>query len=184
MPEVINIITKLCFLNTGVITPKNAYRRRWEANRDHGFVSAGQNKKSGEAIRSLTKDAIICAYISEYGFVGIGEVMQEALPIEEFCQTYPVRGRKHITKELFDNAGNDEFQEYVVQIRWTHWPRNETTKSIIGKTETEIIACSVAGRGYHIHPGVCCELRKDKPRQIELIDFIEKGFDVEFLFKG
>ena len=161
-----------------MITPRNAYRRRWEANREYGFVSAGQNKKSGEAIRTLIKDDIICAYVSEYGFVGIGEVTEEALPIKEFFRKDPLQGKDYITKELFDHAGNDELQEYLVKIKWTHWPRNEITRNIIRKTKTEIVACSVAGIGYHIHPGVCCELRKDN----QLINFIKKGFDVSFDF--
>lgn len=170
MRDRINIENRLCFLNTGIITPNNLFRRTWESNIEHGFVTAGHNVERGKQIKRLKVNDIIAAFISTYGFVGIGKVLEEAVPIRNFNPTGEnLRGKPYINENLFDNLDDELLTEQGVKIQWI-------------KTTSQTQSHSVEGRRFHIYPGVCCTLQKQRPKQLEIIKFIEESFDIELHF--
>jgi uncharacterized protein YsxB (DUF464 family) len=179
MPLEIPIPNRLFFFNTGVITPICVYRRRWKANKEYGFVSAGHNKKSGETIQRLDEKNIICAYISKLGFVCIGQIESVVESIgQSFLHTlnrindYPLLNHDNING-VFANLGDGELQEYVAKVNWLREPMNNIATKVINPNRPETIRfCSTQNMGLNIYPGVCCELREDNPRQTELIEFV------------
>ncbi|HMO61231.1 MAG TPA: hypothetical protein PKC39_01255 [Ferruginibacter sp.] len=174
MPPIpIQVPNRLMFLNTGVFIYGYPNRRTWESNVAYGFVSAGQNPNSSKSLKKLRPGDIVCAYISREGFVGIGTIIDPAVPIGDFLYDgNNLAGLMHINMDpddgLFANEGEPEFQEYAVRIRWIKtYPRNE--------------AKSLQGLGFHIYPGVCCELRRGRQNDDNIINFIQISFDVTFL---
>jgi len=84
----IEVSKNLIFLNVG--EPPRRWigihaKRNWKNCKRYRFMSAGQGKKWSGQIKKVNKDDIICAYITEHGFVGIGKcISEEATPILKF----------------------------------------------------------------------------------------------------
>jgi hypothetical protein len=96
--------------------------RAWEDARRYGFVSAGGGRWYSHTLRSLPLGARIFVCIPNPGYVGVGEVVGEAVAFEE--ATLPVDGTPTKMADLpldgvyahdFDAEDSDE---YVVPVRW------------------------------------------------------------------
>ncbi len=64
--------------------------RSWEDCRIYGFLSAGQEKKWSDQIRSLQAGDAVVAYLKGAGYVGVGLVDEPAVPVGQFLH----RGRR------------------------------------------------------------------------------------------
>ena len=69
------------FMNTG---DGSGEGRSWEDCFDYGFMMAGGGKEWQDQVRSLKIGDRVCAYLSGHGYVGIGEVVAEAVPQRDF----------------------------------------------------------------------------------------------------
>ena len=92
--------------------------RCWEDCKELGFLSAGQDPKWSDQIRTLKEGDIVVAYLKNKGYVGIGRVVEKAIKVNEF----KVRGltlRSHILDKpnIFENCDNEK-SEYLVKIDW------------------------------------------------------------------
>lgn len=93
--------------------------RRWADCRKHGFISAGQGPQWARAIRGFNVGDIFAAYLKGKGFVGIGQILEKALPIREV----KINGRPLISlplecKKMDDNIDSDAKCEYVALVKW------------------------------------------------------------------
>jgi len=93
--------------------------RSWEDGRKYGFISAGGARRWSEQLRRLSIGDVIVPYLKSHGFVGIGRVAQEPVPVFDFRY----RGRRlsaHMLKQpgLLRHAGDAERSEYVVGVKW------------------------------------------------------------------
>jgi hypothetical protein len=55
--------------------------RCWEDCKKFGFLSAGQDKKYSDPIKTLNTNDIVVAYLKKQGYVGIGRVMEKAVRV-------------------------------------------------------------------------------------------------------
>lgn len=94
--------------------------RNWDDYKQFGFISAGQdNKRYRDAMLGFRKGDIFAAYLKKRGFVGIGKIIEEALPIREiFIQGRPLISLNLKAKMMGDNIDSDELCEYVCRVNW------------------------------------------------------------------
>ena len=92
--------------------------RCWADCKQFGFLSAGQDKKWSDPIRTLEPGDIVVAYLKTHGYVGIGRVIEKAVKVNDF----KIDGKSLHQFELkepniFDNSDNLK-SEYPVKIEW------------------------------------------------------------------
>ena len=68
---------RFIFMNTGE-DPNGD--RSWDDCWKYGFISSGGNSKFQSHARSLKVGDRVLAYLKRHGYVGIGEVIAEAVP--------------------------------------------------------------------------------------------------------
>jgi hypothetical protein len=64
--------------------------RKWEDYVKYGFISAGQGKRWRDAMLQFQKGDIIAAYLTRYGFVGVGKIIQPAKRIRDAHILHPL----------------------------------------------------------------------------------------------
>jgi hypothetical protein len=111
------------FVNTGI--GKDTLRvRKWAYNEKHKFVSAGDGEPHLRNIKKLKKSDKIFAYISKKGYVGFGEVEEEAVPVKEYFKDKP-------NDNPWENYPKAD--ELIVKVKWikkfdennAKWERNK-----------------------------------------------------------
>lgn len=122
--------------------------RCWADNKALGFLSAGQDKKWSDPIRTLEPGDIVVAYLKNHGYVGIGRVVDKAIKVNDFY----VNGmslRQFELKEpnIFDNCDNDK-SEFLVRIDWIKSVDSKQAKwkSKSGLFTSQLIKASLQGQ--------------------------------------
>ena len=72
------------FMNTGEGSNTG---RSWDDCYQYGFMIAGGDKEHQDHVKSLKIGDRVCAYLSGYGYVGIGKVIAEAVRQKDFVPT-------------------------------------------------------------------------------------------------
>ena len=108
------------FMNTG--EGSNA-SRSWDDCRKYGFMLAGGGPKYIGFARELRVGDKVFAYLSGHGYVGLGEVIAEAVPFNDFVP----EGHSRPLPELPLAATIDEERmahpdrcDWCARIRWIH----------------------------------------------------------------
>ena len=162
----IEVTGNLLFVNVGELSesflknwfPKPDPKRNWENSRDNNFISAGQNIKSRNQICKINKGDILCTYVNELGFVGIGVCLETAIGydksfVRDLIFTNPTN--------LQLNYGDQDLQEYVIKTIWfKETLRNRNNAEMYGSGITSHIVCNLS------------DAKKE---------FIEERFNVKFL---
>lgn len=96
-------------------------KRRWPDARKHGYVAAGGGSWYTNTLKSLEPGDRIWVNVPGQGYVGVGEVMDEAVPIGEFTVTTEDGSVRPIT-EVIDIAPPtdvaEDLLEHYVRVRW------------------------------------------------------------------
>lgn len=118
--------------------------RNWQDYLDYGFISAGQGVSYSKELKRLREGDAFFAYMKSTGYVGYGEVVREAVPIDQF----EVDG--HPGKKLYDldlkqpgiatNHDND-LCEWVVAVKWHKTFNREDAKTYSGIFANQHIVC-------------------------------------------
>ncbi len=134
MPKIIKVPNNLFFANVGEPKAEQLANhlarrtvhalRKWENCKDYGFISAGQGQEWSNQLDRVSKNDIICAYVTERGFVGIGQCFTDIpVPIlkfktynEEFLINKNLLQPTNILTLNSDN--NNPLSEYAIGIRW------------------------------------------------------------------
>jgi hypothetical protein len=181
MAKTILVPRMLLFINVGVETKKqyedhiNGIKldtlRKWENSKKFGFISGGQSIKWKNQICKVEIGDIICAYVTGYGFVGIGECISAPQPIKEF----KTKDKKYLkgvdlitpTYIMELNISDMGLCDYAFGVKWFDgltFPK-EKAKSVVGK-----------------NLGITQHIRTDLAKNKIKMKFIQEAFDVKFLF--
>jgi len=97
--------------------------RDWEEARNFGFVSAGGGSWYSKSLGMLEKGARIWVNMPAIGYVGVGKVVSEAVPIDGFTvddagkqvaiTSLPIKAAK-----LATHANDPEKAEHMVRVKW------------------------------------------------------------------
>lgn len=122
--------------------------RCWADCREFGFLSAGQDKKWSDPIRTLEIGDIVVAYLKNHGYVGIGKVAEKAVRINYFEKDGKSLKQFNLKKpEIFYNCDNDK-SEFLVKIDWIKAVDSNQAKwkSKSGLFTSQLIKASLQGQ--------------------------------------
>lgn len=131
---------------------------RWEAGRTYGFVGAGGGPPYTKPLRNLVPGKRVFAYVGGAGYVGIGEVTGEMVPlrslqVERDGTMLRVIDQPEIPERIRERArSDDEMTEYAVPVRWL---------------AQRPLSDAVSERGLFAARATVCKLRDD--RTIEVV---------------
>ncbi len=92
--------------------------RCWQDCKKYGFLSAGQDKKWSDPLKTLSIGDIVVAYLKGYGYVGVGNVTEKAVPVNDFkVGSTPLRNLNLIVPNIFENSENEK-SEYLIKVNW------------------------------------------------------------------
>lgn len=136
--------------------------RNWDDNRDYGYVSAGQGDWYSRALKRLQPGAKIFAYMKGLGYVGYGEVTEEARRIKDFVpigQSTSLLELPLRAERAAENADDPEMSEWVVPVKWLKTYDRQNAK---------------ARRGIFANQNIVCQLR-----DVRTVEYLKKAFEVE-----
>jgi hypothetical protein len=135
--------------------------RSWEDFRKYGFVSAGHGENYTKQLQRLSVGDKFFAYLKGFGYVGYGEVISQAIPINDFVVS---SFGKYLDKLPLENSNllhdfeNPELSEWAVSVLWIRTFSKEGAQTFGGIFANENIACRLRNR--------------------ETIKFLREAFDV------
>jgi len=138
--------------------------RCWDDCNQYNFLSAGQDKKWSDPMRTLEPGDIVIPYLKNHGFVGVGRVKDKAVRVVDFkydgksLRDFPLK-----TNNIFENHDNDN-SEYLVRVEWLRavdskeakWKKNS------GLFTTQLIKASLQG-------------------QPKTLEFVQQQFDIDII---
>lgn len=129
------------FVNVG----EGAYRN-WDDNRRYGYISAGQGRKASGALKNLCIGDKIFAYLKGTGYVGYGEITQEATKIKDY--TVPDENKTLLELPLVqpnakENCDDPELCEWVVGVNWIKAFPREQAKAFKGVFANQNVVCKL-----------------------------------------
>jgi hypothetical protein len=93
--------------------------RNWDDYVKYGFISAGQAPRFRDAMLSFEVGDVIAAYLPKRGYLGIGKITQEALPIQQVhINDAPLLSLPLKCQNMADNSDSEEKSEYVALVSW------------------------------------------------------------------
>lgn len=137
--------------------------RCWQDCRRFGFLSAGQDRKWSDPIRTLENGDIVVAYLKGRGYVGIGRVSEKAVRVNNFLfEGKSLKEQNLKVSNIFKNSDN-EMSEFLVKIDWIKTVESNQAKwnSKSGLFTIQLIKASLQN-------------------QYMTREFLEKEFDVNF----
>lgn len=110
------------FFNVG---ENNQHGGSWQACREYGFLSAGGGVRWQNAAKKLSLGDPVYAYVSHAGYVGYGEVVEEAVPIKHFgvgAERKPLLSVGILPddiREVLTKASEvPDYTDWTVRVRW------------------------------------------------------------------
>jgi hypothetical protein len=106
-----------------VVNIGHGEQRSWEDSRKYGFVSGGGGRWYSSSLRQLFPGARVFANIPGEGFVGVGTVRSEAVPVTQFKVARddtekPILEMPLAAAGMGSNADNPDLCEYLVGVDW------------------------------------------------------------------
>ena len=104
--------------------------RNWEDYVEFGFISAGQGIRWRNAICGFNVGDAFAAYLKRRGFVGVGTITSEAMPIRDA----KINGQQLLDlplrcKAMRDNCDDMELSEYVCLVDWKIAEKRESARN-------------------------------------------------------
>lgn len=139
--------------------------RSWIDCKKYGFLSAGQEEKWSNPLKTLNQGDIIVAYLKGHGYVGIGKLLKEAVPVIDFkIDNKPLKDFSLHTPNIFENSDNEK-TESLIKIEWIVAVDREAAK---WKKNSKLFTTQL--------------IKASLDNQPNTLRFIEKEFDVNFDF--
>lgn len=93
--------------------------RNWDDYVKYGFISAGQAPRFRDAMLSFEVGDVIAAYLPKKGYLGIGKIIKEALPIEQVrINDAPLLSLPLKCQNMANNSDSEDKSEYVALVKW------------------------------------------------------------------
>ena len=144
------------FVNVG-----EGKNRNWDDNKQYGYLGAGGGMKYSRGLKRLKVGDKIFAYMAGLGYVGYGEVLQEAVMIKDFFVEKESKQLLELSLKApsaDENKDNLELSEWVIGVKWLKSYPREEAKTFKGVFAYRIVVC--------------------KLRQSETVEFLEKEFEI------
>jgi hypothetical protein len=129
------------FVNAG-----ESEHRNWEDDVRYGCIGAGHGSRYRRALQRLHVGDKIFAYISGYGYVGYGEVTQEATMVKEFIPENETKSLLQLplkAPKASENSDDPELSEWVVGVKWIKLFGKDNPKSFKGVFANQNVVCKL-----------------------------------------
>ena len=98
--------------------------RSWDDMRRYGFVSAGHGEKYRRAMSNLFVGARVWASVTGSGYVGVGTVIAESLPVTDFVVdldgvSSPILDAPLQAENMGEDCTDPSLVEYLVRVEWS-----------------------------------------------------------------
>lgn len=109
-------------------------RRNWDDAVKYGFVSGGGGRWYSRTLEQLFPGARVFVNIPGTGYVGVGKVTEEVVPVNDFMvdingNPTPILDAPLQAKEMDRGVGDLEKSEYLVRVEWIKiLPREQAYK--------------------------------------------------------
>jgi len=137
--------------------------RCWDDCRKYGFLSAGQEEKWSNPLKTLEIGDIVVAFLKKYGYVGIGKVIDNAKCVNDFTHNgKSLREFELKQPNIFENCDNEK-TDFLVKIDWIKTVEKKYAKWKVksGLYSTQLIKASLQN-------------------QKTTIEYLEKEFEINF----
>ena len=138
-------------------------QRCWEDCKKYGFLSAGQHPKWSDPLKTLEIGDVVVAYLKNYGYVGVGQVSQKTVRVDDFMVNQrPLKDYSLQQPNIFENSESLN-SEFLVGIDWIKAVYKEKAiwKRKHNLFTTELIKASLDNQAHTLY-------------------FIEKEFGLKF----
>jgi hypothetical protein len=129
------------FVNVG-----DSSSRTWEDCVKYGFLAAGWGRKFSDPLGKLALGSKVFAYMAGAGYVGYGEVIRPACPVEQFTPegyTQPLLELPLEAEEMDHSLGDLNKCEWVVGVKWHKTFTREEAKTFSGAFALPNIVCKL-----------------------------------------
>ena len=93
--------------------------RHWDDYREFGFISAGAGVRYRDAIGKFQPGDVVIAYLSNAGYVGVGQILERARPLREVTiGGKPLSGFPLRPIDVLEHIECDKLSEYACTVRW------------------------------------------------------------------
>ena len=107
------------FVNIGEAKAEGNTTRDWNLCTEFGFVSAGHGSRYANDMKRIRPGAIIYAYSSGAGYVGVGTALEPAVPMAQFLvDGVPLQEKVPPNPLFFHHLDDLEMCEWVVKVKW------------------------------------------------------------------
>ena len=123
--------------------------RTWADCVKYGFISAGQGVRYSGSLKKLEIGSTIYAYMAGLGYVGLGKVIQKAIPIKDFTvgsEKTPLLEVELQAKYPGANSDNLALSEWVVGVKWLKTFPKEQARRFVGAFANQNIACKLTNK--------------------------------------
>jgi len=134
------------FVNVGETIGKTEYRN-WDDCQTYGFLAAGYGPRYSGDLKKLQLGAKVFAYMKGLGYVGYGEVIQEAVMASDFIPQgpfLPLLEIPDIDENMGHDADDEDFAEWVVGIRWHKTFDRDEAKRFPGAFAGRHVVCKLS----------------------------------------
>lgn len=120
--------------------------RNWDDYIKYNFISAGGGEFYSNQLKKLKCGNKFFAYMKGLGYVGYGEVIIEAQPIDDFIVS-DTDGKKLselelMTKNILRNHDNIK-TEWIVGVKWTKIFKRDDAKRFSGAFANQAVVCKL-----------------------------------------
>lgn len=137
--------------------------RNWDDYIKCSFISAGQAEVYNRPMKKLSKEDLFFAYMKGIGYVGYGEVIQEALPLMQYISENfngkTIQDLQLRAPQMDKNMVDPVNSEWVVRVRWIKTFTRENAKRFTGIFANQNIVCKL----------------RDKPT----LEYLQKEFEIK-----
>jgi hypothetical protein len=107
------------FVNIGEAKAEGNTTRDWNLCAEFGFVSAGHGSRYANDMKRIRPGAIIYAYSSGAGYVGVGTALEPAVPMAQFLvDGVPLQEKVPPNPLFFHHLDDLEMCEWAVKVKW------------------------------------------------------------------
>lgn len=125
--------------------------RSWDDARRYGFISGGGGKWYSQTLRALFPGARVFVNLPGRGYVGVGLVKDEVVPVREFQvevdgKRMPILDAPLKAPEMGAHKDDTELSEYLVRVEWLRDVPREQAYWETGLFALQHTACRMTSR--------------------------------------
>lgn len=120
--------------------------RTWADCVNYGFISAGQGSRYSDPLKKLEVGSTVYAYMSGLGYVGLGKVVQKAVPIKDFTvgpENTPLLAMELKAESPAANSDDLALSEWVVGVKWLKTFSKDRARRFVGAFANQRVACKL-----------------------------------------